>query len=196
MQIPVKDIEIKHDVDELLRELKASGGFMAKELGEAVDILEEMIKQKDCLKFLSFPACIIATGCRGIIRELVRRKLFDVIITTCGTLDHDLARSFKEYFHGSFFTDDSELRRKGICRLGNVFIPNESYGIIIEEKMREFIKGLTVDKELSTYELCWKLGEFIGNEDSILYWCFRNRIPMIIPGLTDGAVGYHIWEFG
>ena len=40
------------------------------------------------------------------IIESVKEKLFDVVITTCGTLDHDIARSTKDYYQGSFFMDD------------------------------------------------------------------------------------------
>jgi len=123
---PVKDIKIgrKTSVNNLVNRMLASGGFTAKKLAVGVDILERMVKDKDCLKFLSFPACIIATGTRGIIKELVKRKLFDVLITTCGTLDHDLARIWKQYYHGDFLMDDRQLHKKGINRLGNIlFIP-------------------------------------------------------------------------
>jgi len=195
----VKDIEIEKtsSVDELIRKMLDSGGFTAKNLAVAVNILEKMLRDKNCLKFLSFPACIIATGTRGVIKEMVRRKFFDVIITTCGTLDHDLARSYKNYYHGSFFVDDKDLHKRGINRIGNVFAPNESYGLIIEEKMRKFLNDMYSEgkKEISTFEFCWELGKRIKNRSSVLHWCYRNKIPMIVPGITDGAVGYQIWQF-
>jgi deoxyhypusine synthase len=195
----VKDFKLrgKVSVDELIRQMKESGGFVAKELSLAVDVLEEMIREKGCLKFLSFPACIVATGTRGILKEMVRRKWFDVLITTCGTLDHDIARSYKDYYHGSFFMDDRELHRKGINRLGNILIPNESYGFVIEEKMRKWLNEICSEgkNELSTYELCWELGKRIKNKNSILYWCWKNGVYTIVPGITDGAVGYQIWQF-
>jgi deoxyhypusine synthase len=195
---PVKDFSFdkKTSLNEIVKQMKSSGGFTAKNLAIALDILERMMKDKDCLKFLSFPACIIATGTRGIIKEFVKRKWFDVVVTTSGTLDHDLARSFKNYYHGTFFADDAELHRKKIHRLGNVFVPEESYGIIIEEKMKGFLKEIySQNKNLSTYELIWELGKRINNKNSILFWAWKNRIPVIVPGITDGAVGYQIWQF-
>ncbi len=195
----VKDIEIeeKCSVDELIKKMERSGGFTAKKLAEGINILERMLKEKNCLKFLSFPACIIATGTRGVIREMVRRKFFDIVITTCGTLDHDLARVWKVYYHGKFLIDDKELHRKGINRLGNVLVPNESYGLVIEEKMKEFLDDIFSNgkKELASYELVWELGKRIKSKDSIMYWAWKNKIPMIVPGITDGAVGYQIWQF-
>ncbi|RLG60745.1 deoxyhypusine synthase [Candidatus Geothermarchaeota archaeon] len=196
---PIKDLEISKEIsiNELINQMKEGGGFTAKKLGICVDILEEMLKDEDCLKFLSFPACIVATGVRGVIREIVKRKWFDVIITTCGTLDHDLARSWRNYYHGNFLMDDRELHRRGVNRLGNVLIPNESYGAIIEEKMGEFLQEIYNEgkRELATYELCWEIGRRIKNVSSILYWCWKNKIYIIVPGITDGAVGYQIWQF-
>jgi deoxyhypusine synthase len=189
-------IDEKNSVNELIKQMEKSGGFTAKNLAVGVDIIERMIKDKESLNFLSFPACIISTGTRGIIKEFVKRKWFDVVITTCGTLDHDLARSYANYYHGDFLMNDKELHRKGINRLGNVLVPNESYGAVIEKKMIELLKELCSEgkNELSTYELCWEIGKRL-KKDSILYWCWKNGIHVIIPGITDGAVGYQIWQF-
>ena len=35
----------------------------------------------------------------------------------------------------------------------------------------------------------------INNESSFLYWAFKNQIPVIVPGITDGAVGYQLWLY-
>lgn len=194
---PIKDINITEGMssDKIMKEFFASGGFTSKKVAMGVEIIAEMLKDKDSLNFLSFPADIVATGTRGVIKDLVKNNWFKVVITTCGTLDHDLARCYKNYYHGTFDADDADLRKKGINRLGNVFIPNESYGEIIEEKMSQFLKEISAEKkEFATYELCWEIGKRL-NESSILYWCWKNQIPVIVPAITDGAVGYQLWQF-
>jgi deoxyhypusine synthase len=195
--IEVKDFEVNKNIDvkSLIKQMGESGGFTSKKLATGIEILHEMIHDKDCLKFLSFPADIIATGTRGIIRDFIKEKMFDVVVTTSGTLDHDIARSYKKYYHGSFEMNDAELHQKGINRLGNVLVPNESYGIAIEDKMQEFLKKLSqTKKEISTHELVWELGRDMDH-NSIAYWAEKNKIPVIIPGITDGAVGYQLWDF-
>ena len=184
-------------VAELLRQMKDSWGFTASKIAVGAEILRRMINDKECLKFLSFPACIVATGTRGVIKEMIRHGFIDAIITTCGTLDHDLARCWRNYYRGSFYMDDAELHRKGVNRLGNILVPNESYGLIIEEKMQRLLNDLWNEgvRELSTRELCWEIGRRICNQDSILYWAEKNRIPVYVPGITDGAVGYQLWLF-
>jgi deoxyhypusine synthase len=192
----VKDIRISRDVDSLVRGMYESGGFTAKKLAEGVDILERMVKEEAKI-FLSFPACIISTGVRGVIKDMIKERMVDVIITTCGTLDHDIARSWKDYYHGSFMMDDLELKRKGFNRLGNIIFPNEHHGILIEEKVQEFLEGLWKEgkRELSSKELVWEFGKRMKNKDSIIYWAARNRIPVFIPGITDGAFGSQLWMF-
>ena len=122
-------------VDELVNQMERAWGFTAGKLATGVNIMENMINAKGCVKFLSFTGNLVATGTRGVIRELVKRKLVDVIITTCGTIDHDVARCWKDYYKGSFVMNDSKLHQEGVNRLGNVLVPNDSYGIIIEKKI-------------------------------------------------------------
>jgi deoxyhypusine synthase len=194
--IPVRDILLHENIsaDEIVKQMYDAGGFTAKKVGEGVNILEEMVKEgyRICL---SFPACIIATGTRGVIKEMVKRGIVDVIITTCGTLDHDMARNWKDYYHGSFLMDDVELHQKGVNRLGNVLVPNDSYGTIIEEKMQEILEEMVKEKEeWGTREICEQIGKRL-DEDSILYWAWKNKVPVYVPGITDGAVGSQIWMF-
>ncbi len=194
----VEDIYLKKGkrVGELVEDFEKIGGFMAKHVAKGEEILEKMIKDKECFRIISFPACIVATGLRGIIRDMIKFKWFDLVITTCGTLDHDLARTFKDYYHGEFLANDLELRKEGINRLGNVFVPDESYGLIIEEKMKEILSEMYEEgmRNLGTYELCWEIGKRL-NESSILFWAWKNQIPIIIPGITDGAVGSQLLFF-
>ena len=199
---PIKDINLKKGIssNELIKEMYESGGFTAKKVAIGVNILENMLKQKNCVRFLSFPACVISTGTRGIIKELVKRKFFDVVITTAGTLDHDLARIWENYYHGSFTVDDKELHKLGINRLGNIFIPNQCYGKILEKKMQPILKEIgKTKKKWSTKDLIWEFGKHIENEkkceESIIYWSWKNKIPIYVPGITDGAFGSQIWMY-
>ncbi|MCX6661127.1 MAG: deoxyhypusine synthase [Euryarchaeota archaeon] len=199
---PVRDILLKKNMttNQLMKELYDSGGFSSKKVADGVDILERMVQEKDCVKFLSFPACIISTGTRGVIKELVKRKLVDVIITTTGTLDHDLARVWKDYYHGSFMADDTKLHQQGINRLGNIFIPLECYGTILEKKLQPILGELyTMQQKWSTKDLIWEFGKRLEKEkngkDSILYWAWKNKIPLFVPGIMDGAFGSQLWMY-
>lgn len=195
---PVKDIEIDSNtsIEKIFEELSQSGGFESVNLSNGLEILTEMITDKQCLRFVSFVGAVVSTGLRGIIRNMIKEKWFDVAITTCGALDHDIARHFSNYREGSFTMDDMELANQNIHRLGNVLVPMDSYGPLIEEKMQTFLeeeykRGV---KEMTTAEICKMIGKHLG-EDSFLYWAYKNDISVIVPGIMDGAVGSQIWLF-
>ena len=195
---PVKDISITKDsdIEKIFQELQQSGGFESKNLSEGLDILSTMIPDKKCLRFLSFVAAVVSTGLRGIIKDMIKNKWFDVVITTCGALDHDIARYFAHYNEGSFTLDDKELTKQHIHRLGNVLVPMKSYGPVIEEKIQSFLeeeykKGT---REISTADLTKIIGKHMG-KSSFLYWAYKNNIPVIVPGIVDGAVGSQVWMF-
>ncbi|NYZ80072.1 deoxyhypusine synthase family protein, partial [Candidatus Micrarchaeota archaeon] len=200
---PVKDIQVKPTthVNDLITQYFESGGFTAKKLGVAAGIMKSMSADKKCFKFLSFPACIISTGTRGVIRDFVKEKKFDAVITTCGTLDHDLARVWQDYYHGDFNADDAKLRKQGINRLGNIFIPNSSYGEVLEKKLAPMLEKIYKNgaRDIAPYELVWLIGEQLENEkkkdESIVYWAYKNKIPVFIPGITDGSVGFQLHMF-
>jgi deoxyhypusine synthase len=195
----VRDYEFTPDmsVEELVRQMEKGWGFTAGKLAVGTNIFESMVNDKKCIKFLSFTGNLASTGTRGVFKELVERKLVDVVITTCGTLDHDMARCWKNYYKGSFVMNDSRLHREGVNRLGNVLVPNDSYGTIIEEKIQKLLQDLWNDgvKEISPSQLAKEIGLRCCNETSILYWAAKNDIPVYVPGITDGAVGYQAWIF-
>jgi len=195
---PVEDFSITKDmqINKIFEQMSKSGGFESRNLADGLYALTDMIKDENCLNFLSFVGAITSTGLRGVIKDMIKKKWFDVVITTCGALDHDIARHFSNYNQGSFTMDDAELTKQNIHRLGNVLVPMESYGPIIEEKMQSFLeeeyaKGT---REMSTEDICRMIGSHLG-EDSFLYWAYKNDVKVIVPGIVDGAVGSQIWMF-
>jgi deoxyhypusine synthase len=195
---PVKDLSINPNtkIIDIFDQMAKSGGFESRNLAEGLEILSTMISDKTCLKFLSFVGAVVSTGTRGIIKDMLEKKWFDVVITTCGALDHDIARHFSDYKTGSFTMDDSQLADQNIHRLGNVLVPMESYGPLIEEKMQKILEECYKNglKDMSTADITREIGKRLG-EDSFLFWAQKNNIPVIVPGIMDGAVGSQVWMF-
>ena len=195
---PVKDIEINSNtsIEKIFDELSKSGGFESVNLSDGLDILTKMISDDKCLKFVSFVGAVVSTGLRGIIKDMIKNKWFDVAITTCGALDHDIAKHYSHYNEGSFTMDDNELADQNIHRLGNVLVPMENYGPLIEEKMQLFLEEEYKNgvREMTTAEICKMIGRHLG-EDSFLYWANKNNVSVVVPGIMDGAVGSQIWMF-
>jgi len=201
---PVRDLEPKDltTIKELILAFGKMGGFISPKIFVATKILEEMLIDDASFNFISFPAAIVSTGLRGVLKEFIKRRYFDAIITTTGTIDHDLARCFVDYYQGIFEADDRELRELKIHRLGSVFIPFENYGEIIENHTQKFLEDLYSKgrKKIAVSDLIYLLGEYLDKncskrENSIIWWAWKNNVKVFVPGITDGAFGYQIWLF-
>jgi len=167
----IKDLGVDFEFDDF-----SSIGFQAANLAEALSIIEKM-KEENCKIFLGFTANLVASGLRGLIKELCKEKFIDAVVTTAGSIDHDIIKTYKPYLQGSFFVDDAALHKKGINRLGNIFIPTDRF-VLLEKKIQPIFSKLY--KEQKTYSpsfLNKKIGETL-NKSSFLYWCAKNNIPV------------------
>jgi len=192
-------VDDRPGLDAFVRRLGAGGGFSAKGLSDAVDVLASMLADPEMTVFLSFPADIVATGTRGVIASLVDRGYIDAVVTTCGTLDHDLARSYRPYYHGAWDLDDATLHRRKLYRLGNLVIPEANYGRVVERRTQAVLRRLWErgERTLSGRRLAQALGESIPptTASSILRAAADRKVPVFVPGITDGAVGSQLWLF-
>lgn len=184
-------------IRQLLSGYRRMGGFTPKAVADAIDVWRRM-REDGARILLSIPAAPFATGLRGTIVQAVQKGLVHGIITTCGTLDHDLARTWGSYYHGAFGLDDEDLGRRQIHRLGSVLVPHSSYGKLLEDRLAPLLREFfATRKSVSTAELCRFLGEQVAEhrhkESSLLYQAAKHGIPIVVPGPTDGAVGHQIW---
>ncbi|KAL8161154.1 hypothetical protein V2J09_012643 [Rumex salicifolius] len=193
-----------------------STGFQASNLGEAIEVVNQMLEwklsledaaedcseeEKDkvyresvrCKVFLGFTSNLVSSGLRDIIRYLVEHHMVDVIVTTAGGVEEDLIKCLAPTYKGEFSLPGAQLRSKGLNRIGNLLVPNENYCQFEDWTQPIFDKML---EEQSSEKLIWtpskviaRLGKEISNESSYLYWAYKNNIPVYCPGLTDGSIG-------
>ncbi|MFH0889922.1 MAG: deoxyhypusine synthase [Candidatus Aenigmatarchaeota archaeon] len=194
----VKGIDISKDITikELLGGI-GSTGFQATNLGKAVEIIEKMKREKATI-FLAFTSNMVSSGLRDIFAYLAKNKLVDVIITSVGSIEEDLIKSEKPFLLGSFDSDDIELHKKGVNRIGNIFVPNDRYEHL-EKVLQPFFarmheKQKETGKMVSPSGLINELGKISG-EDSFIYWATKNKIPIFCPAITDGAFGLQLFFY-
>ncbi len=189
----IKDIELNgKNATELVNGMKATG-FQATHLAEAVELIEQMKKEKATI-FLGFTANLMASRLRGIVKELCEKKFIDTIVTTAGSIDHDIIKSFMPYKLGTFMANDVELHQKGINRIGNIFVETKGFELL-EKKMQKWLAEIySKEKTISPSQLAKFIGEKLPKE-SFLHWCSTNNIPIFCPGITDGAIGLQMHFF-
>ncbi|MBS3053361.1 MAG: deoxyhypusine synthase [Candidatus Aenigmarchaeota archaeon] len=191
------DFSKKFNMEQFLNSYKATG-FQATQLRLAIDIIKEMKREKATV-FLGCTSNMVSSGLREIIAYLARKRLVDVLVTTAGGVEEDVIKTLKPFLLGSFHADDKQLRKHGINRIGNIFVPNDRY-IAFEKLMMPFLqktheKQAAENKITTASEFIFNLGKEVKGKDSILYWATRNKIPVFCPALTDGSIGDMLYFF-
>jgi len=178
-------------VDELVRKMKEVGVMGAGRLGRSVDILEKMIKDKDCKVFLGQAGALVPGGMREILADILRNKFIDVFVTTGATLTHDLGEALGFYHEvGDSNADDKELHKQGKDRMWDSLMQNEVYEKMedfFDENWEEFSKAKKIN------ELIWLIGSKLEDKNSILRIAYENKIPIFCPALADSGIGLIIY---
>ena len=92
--------------------------------------------------------------------------------------------------------EDTELRRKGIGRIGDIYVEQKAFEDL-ERSMYEIFDDLPPDmrKKISTWGLLSEIGIRLNDEKSVLTRAARHEIPVFSPGLIDSMIGLHIWTY-
>ncbi|CEG79818.1 Putative Deoxyhypusine synthase [Rhizopus microsporus] len=209
------DFNKKLSLSELLGAYKQIG-YQGSSLGEAIDIIKEMRKWRlsdepvavdevqeyldpevrkktKCKIFLGYTSNLVSSGLREIIRFLVQHKMVDVIVATAGGVEEDFIKCLAPTYLGDFALKGSDLRKKGLNRIGNLLVPNNNYckfedwiipifDAMLEEQKKD-------NKIWTPSTMIARLGKEINDESSIYYWTYKNNIPVYCPAITDGSLG-------
>lgn len=190
----VKDLRWKKGIDvSTLVESLGCVGFQASEMKKATDVIIKM-KKNGAKIYLTFTSNMVTSGLRGFFAQLIELKLVDVIVTTVGAIEEDIMKAKGEDFIiGKFSPDDVELYEKGVNRVGNLFIRNESY-LKFEDTISGMLFNFYKQKPRWTpSELFGEIGKRLDDKNSILYQAQKNNVPIFCPGITDGSFGFHLF---
>ena len=194
-----KEIEIKGtnltglSVSKLVESM-STFGLQATNLSKALTILRKM-KEEKATVFLTFTSNMVSSGMREIFAQIAKEKLVDVIITTVGSVEEDFIKSEKPFLLGSFDLDDVQLNSKDINRIGNILVPSDRY-VWFEQKIQPILKEMYSEKKIwAPCDITKRLGEKLNDENSFLYWCTKNNIPVFCQAMLDGAFGLQIYLF-
>jgi deoxyhypusine synthase len=192
----IKDVKWKKGitVNEFVESI-GSSGFQGIELNKAAGAVVRM-KKAGAKIFLSFTSNMVTSGLRGFFAQTIRLGMADIVVTTVGAIEEDLMKASGEKFLvGNFNADDVELHEKGINRIGNIFVPNESY-MKFEDAIGPILKKLYEKKHKWTpSEIFREMGLMLNDENSILYQAAKKNVPVFCPAITDGAFGFHLYMF-
>ena len=185
-----KGINVKELVDGL-----GTVGFQSIELANATRTIVKM-KKSGAKIYFTFTSNMVTSGLRGFFAQLIKLGMCDVIVTTVGGIEEDIMKSLGEKFDiGDFSSDDVALYEKGVNRVGNLFISNESYAKFEDWMMPVLDKLYNEKPRWAPSEMFREIGKGINDENSILGSAAKAGVPIFCPAITDGSFGFHLFMY-
>lgn len=182
----------KQTIDSLIKQMRLTA-FNARRLGEAIEVLEDMIRDKNCFKFLGLSGALVPAGMRLCVVEMIKRRWVDLIVSTGANITHDIAQCFGESYSqcDPEKVNDLELRRKGFDRIYDLLSPTETMATM--EKNIQAILSEIDDGEYSTFDLIDEIGKRLKDKNSIVRNAYEKKVKIIVPALVDSILGMQVW---
>ena len=168
--------------------------FSARDLANASNIYDRMLKEKKCVIILTLSGSTSAAGCMQVYVDLVKNNMVDAIVATGASIvDMDFfeALGFKHY-QGTPFVDDKLLRKLYIDRIYDTFIDEEQLQAC--DKTIKLIADTLPPRAYSSREFIWEMGKYLKKKakkkDSLVQAAYEYDIPIFCPAFSDSSAGF------
>jgi deoxyhypusine synthase len=188
-KIKAIDVE-KKSVSELLAEM-SNTAYQGRKLGEAVEVWEAMLKEKDLAIIMGFSGSMSTAGQWKIINWLIENRYIDVLVSTGANISEDIVEAMGlSYWQGSHQVNDQELLEADVNRYYDVYGKETDYREM-ELLLTESLMTVKKDFPYTSAELLHLLGKYMNkkNVKSIIAAAAANNVPVFCPAITDSAYG-------
>ncbi|NLN38702.1 MAG: deoxyhypusine synthase [Smithella sp.] len=190
----VEHIDIKAINSVEMIEAMKKMSFSARDLANAADIYDRMLKEKKCAIILTLAGSTSAAGCMQVYVDLVKNNMVDAVVATGASIvDMDFfeALGFKHY-HGTPFVDDKLLRSLYIDRIYDTFISEDDLQHC-DLTIKKIADGLE-PRPYSSREFIAEMGRYLTRhakkKNSLVQAAFENNVPVFCPAFSDSSAGF------
>jgi deoxyhypusine synthase len=187
----LEPIRVKEkSVSQLLSEMGRTA-YQGRKLGEAVDIWENMVKEKDLTIAMGYAGSMSTAGQWTIVNWLIENRFIDVLVSTGANVSEDIVDAMGlGYWQGSHMVDDEALLKADVNRYYDVFGKETDYRKM-EELVTDFVMTLKTDYPYSSAEFFHLLGKFLSEKKipAIAAVAYENGVPIFSPAMVDSAYG-------
>jgi deoxyhypusine synthase len=184
-------IEVKQkSVSQLLDEMSRTA-YQGRKLGEAVEVWEAMLKEKDLTIIMGFSGSMSTAGQWKIINWLIENHYIDVLVSTGANISEDLVDAMGfGYWQGHHQVDDQELLEADVNRYYDVFGKETDYREM-EVLITDFLMTTKAGFPYTSAELLYLFGKWLNKKGvkSIVAAAAANNVPVFSPAIADSAYG-------
>ncbi len=190
----IKHIDIKSFDSAPIIDAMRDMSFTSRDTANAADILQRMIKDKDCSIWLTLAGSTSAGGCMQVYVDMIKNNMIDAVVATgAAIVDMDFfeALGYKHY-KGSPWIDDKHLRSQYIDRIYDTFIDEEELQAC--DQTVKIIADSLEPRPYSSREFIWEMGRYLTKhsvkKDSLIQTAFEHNVPIFCPAFSDSSAGF------
>jgi len=190
LSLPVKPVKIEDSskISDLVSSFKNSS-IQARNIYKCANVFKKMLQDKaQPTIYLGLAGPLIAAGLRDIIRNMIKFKMVDVVVSTGAIIYQDIyqARGFKHYV-GNPDADDRVLDKLYIDRIYDTYVDDEKFWDTDNWIGR--VADTMKPGNYSSREFVDTLGSRLSDEDSIVKTACKYKVPIFCPALNDSSIG-------
>jgi len=187
----VEAIEVREkSVSKLLTEMGRTA-YQGRKLGEAVDVWEAMLKEKDLTIIMGFAGSMSTAGQWKMVNWLIKNRYIDVLVSTGANVSEDIVDAMGlGYWQGSHQVDDQQLLKDDVNRYYDVYGKETDYREM-ELLLTDFLMTVKKDYPYTSAELLYLLGNYLNKKGvkSIVAAAAAKKVPVFCPAIADSAYG-------
>ena len=183
------DLASVGDLDELLEGM-ALTSFGGRNLGEAAEVLTEMITDPECSVVLTLSGAMTVAKMNLVIVEMVERGWVQAIVSTGALMTHGLVElAGMQHFKAEEEVDDKLLFEQGYNRVYDTYEPEKNLNDL-SDMLHEVFLGMPTDRRWGSRELLHRIGEHLApsGKRGIMSTCYRHGVPVYVPAFSDSEL--------
>jgi len=193
---PLESLDVKkaEDFDQLFQQMTKTA-FTGRNLGEAAEVLTEMVSDPDCRVVGTFSGAMTVAKMGLLICDMIDWGWLDMIITTGALMAHGFveATGMTHFKHDRRF-DDPALYRKGYNRIYDTLELEKNLDRA-ERIISDILDRMDTAGPLSSEIFCRELGKWLvenNDKPGILQKAYRKNVPIYIPAFTDSELALDV----
>lgn len=185
------DIKEINNFDQMTRAMSLTA-FGGRELGEAVDVAEAMMRDKDCFKVLTLSGAMTMAQMSLLICEMIDNNMVNCIVSTGALMSHGFVESLgMAHYKNPSHMPDEKLRSMKINRVYDTLEPEENFDLMTNIVWR-VLNRIDASTPTCSYMICREMGKHLSETTKgrgIFKSAYKENVPVFIPAFTDSEIG-------
>jgi deoxyhypusine synthase len=174
--------------------------FQGRNLGEAADVLYEMIEDVDCKIILTLSGAMTIAKMQLVICEMIDRGMVDAIVSTGALMAHGFAESLDcQHFKVPKGVTDEELQGHRLDRVYDTLETEDNLdkaSEVVDTILYEMASNL---HSFASYDFTRALGDHLLKRKSgrnVFSSASQANVPIFVPAFMDSELGldFSLWS--